>query len=170
MRQATRAVVLIAIVSVSLLSMSGAATAHNRPGSPTWCTRHPRSTRPACQHAGGSPSSAITISPNPTVETGDSDVYAVFTVATDPVDAEQTVTIVSGLNNRCLGGVTWISNQGSFSGSSATATIDDDGNATFTFLGESCAAGTVQVIADVEAGTHPTFTATFTIDPPAPSG
>jgi len=108
------------------------------------------------------------VSPNPVTETDGSEVYAVISVATDPADAEQAVEIVSGLGNRCIGGVLWISNQGSFSGYTATATIDNDGNATFTVLGGSCVAGSVQVVADVLAGTHPTYSTTLTVDPPAP--
>jgi hypothetical protein len=170
MREAVRAVVLIALLGLSMVSMAGTASAKSRPGSPKWCAHHPRSTRHGCTPSGGSPAPVrVTVSPNPMVETGNSDVYAVFSVGTSPVYAEQTVEIVSGLNNRCRQGVTWMTDQGTFSGSSASATADDDGNASFTFLGASCAAGTVQVIADVEAGTHPTTTTTFTIDPPAPS-
>jgi hypothetical protein len=107
------------------------------------------------------------------VETGDttasgtSDVYAVFYVETDPVYAETTVEISSAqLASRCLGGVTWTSNQGTFTGATATATLDDDGNAVFAFSGASCAAGTSTVIADVLAGTHLTYTSTYTIQPP----
>jgi hypothetical protein len=101
------------------------------------------------------------------VETGDSDVYAIISVGTDPVYAEQTVEIASSLVGRCAQG-TWFTNQGTFTGTSASAAIDDDGNASFTFLGASCAPGAAQVTAIVEAGTEPSATATFTIDPPAP--
>ena len=87
------------------------------------------------RHWGPPPAMNITASPNPVIETGNSDVYAVISVAVAPVYAEQTVEIVSALNVRCGGGVTWITNQGTFTGSTATATIDDDGNATFTVLG-----------------------------------
>ncbi len=100
----------------------------------------------------------------------DSDVYTVFTVETDPVYAEQTVEIDSAqLADRCDQGVTWTSNSGTFTGSTATATLDDDGNATFAFTGASCAAGDSAVIADVLAGSHPTYTSTYTILPPQPT-
>jgi hypothetical protein len=102
------------------------------------------------------------------VETGDSDVYAVFTVGTDPVYAEQTVEIVAGLANRCGLGATWFTNEGSFTGATAVAAIDNDGNANFTVLGASCASGPVQVTVLVEAGNDPSATVTFIIDPPAP--
>ena len=107
------------------------------------------------------------------VETGDttasgtSDVYAVFYVETDPVYAETQVEISSAeLASRCLGGVTWTSNQGTSTGATATAILDDDGNAVFAFSGAECAAGTSTVIADVLAGTHLTYTSTYTIQPP----
>lgn len=160
----------MAIVVALPLGVSGTVAAQKAPGSPQWCRHHPKSHRPACQKSGGggSPSSlTISASPNPMVETGDSDVDAIISVATDPVYAEQTVEIVSSLVARCATG-TWFTNQGSFTGSTASAAIDDDGNANFTFLGASCASGTVQVTAIVEAGTEPSGTATFTIDPPAP--
>jgi hypothetical protein len=48
----------------------------------------------------------------------------------------------------------------------ATGTLDDDGNAVFVFKGASCAAGTSTVTADVDAGTDPTYTTTFTVSPP----
>ena len=51
----------------------------------------------------------------------------------------------------------------------ATGTLDDDGNAVFTFQGISCAAGTYYVIADVEAGAHDTFDMTYTVNAPAPT-
>jgi hypothetical protein len=112
-------------------------------------------------------------SPNPEVETGDttasgiSDVYAVFYVETSPVYAEQTVEIDSAqLLARCVQGISWTSNQGSSSTATATATLDNDGNAVFVFIGGSCASGTAQVIADVLAGSHPTYTTTYTILPP----
>jgi hypothetical protein len=169
-------VILVALAAHTTVSLTGAASARSVPGSAKWCQHHPRSALPACRNPGGGstgtggspPASSITVSPNPVVETGGSDVYAVVTVATDPAYAEQTEEIVSALDNRCGQGVTWITDRGSFSGSTATATIDDDGNATFTVLGASCAAGDVPVIAEVEAGTDPTYTTSFTIDAPAP--
>jgi hypothetical protein len=120
------------------------------------------------------------------VETGDtgapeggSFVFAVFNVETNPVYAEQTVEISSTqLQARC--GTSWIF--GSFrqgedsdgpgdplSPATATTTLDDDGNAQFFFAGSSCAAGDSTVTADVEAGTHPTYTTTFTVLPPQPT-
>jgi len=117
----------------------------------------------------GFPTSSGTVSGGE-VETGDtgpfaSAVLAVFYVETDPVYAEQPVEISSPqLQDRC----------GSFSvfdpyPGPDHEFLDDDGNAVFLFRGSSCAAGTSVVTADVLAGTHPTYTTTFTILPPQPT-
>jgi uncharacterized repeat protein (TIGR01451 family) len=120
----------------------------------------------------------VTAYPSAEVETGDSatsgnsDVYTVFYVETDPVYAEQPVTITSPeLDARCGQGWRWEPGTGptidQASGTNvATAMLDDDGNATFVFKGASCATGDSTVIADVDAGNHPTYVTTFTVDSP----
>ena len=133
----------------------------------------------------GYPSSSGTVTGGE-VETGDtaapgggSFVFAVFNVETNPVYAEQTVEISSAqLQARC--GTSWTF--GSFgqgegsngpgdteSPTTATTTLDDDGNAQFYFAGSSCAAGPSVVTADVLAGTHPTYTTTFNVVAPQPT-
>jgi hypothetical protein len=52
---------------------------------------------------------------------------------------------------------------------SCDETKDRNGNAVFIFMGQSCASGTSEVMADVLAGTHPTYVTDFTVDPPAPT-
>jgi hypothetical protein len=113
-----------------------------------------------------------------TTASGESDVYAVFYVETDPVYAEQTVDINSAqLEARCGGFWIW---SGTNAGRSAngttvntglppTSVLDNDGNAVFVFEGASCAAGPSEVIAEVEAGSHPTYTTTFNINAPQPT-
>jgi hypothetical protein len=116
----------------------------------------------------------VTASPTKEVETGtsgeggDSDVYAVFNVETGSNKAEQTAEIQSDeLVDRCGGGSEWVTNVDTFADSmTATATLDDNGNATFVFYGVSCAAGTSTVIAVIEAGLHPKYTTTFKVEPP----
>jgi len=102
---------------------------------------------------------------------GDSDVYAVFYVETNPVYAEQTVEISDNqLADACSGGIDWYDSFTDLLNPSAPqTTLDDDGNAVFVFVGSSCAATTTDVIADVMAGSHPTYTTTFTVDPPQPT-
>jgi len=122
-----------------------------------------------------------------TSTSGDSNVYAVFYVETNPVYAEQTVEISSSqLEGRCIRGWRWevgnpngvgigpgvvgpISGTGVNTGTKASTILDDDGNAVFIFKGTSCAAGPSAVIADVLAGTHSTYTTTFTVRPPVPT-
>ncbi|MGH9016487.1 MAG: hypothetical protein ACRDY1_01950 [Acidimicrobiales bacterium] len=132
----------------------------------------------------------VTGYPNPEVEVGDtntvgnndignSDIFAVFEIETNPVYAEQAAEISSAqLEAACGEGWVWISpnpNGNSVSGTGVNtgtvpqAILDDDGNAVFGFFGKSCAAGTYDVIADIEAGTHPTYVTTYTVSPPTPT-
>ncbi|HVC69048.1 MAG TPA: hypothetical protein VNC61_02165 [Acidimicrobiales bacterium] len=120
-----------------------------------------------------------------TSASGDSNIYAVFYVETNPVYAEQTVSIDSSqLDSRCIRGWRWEpGNPGGIglgagvverdgvglnTGPKASTIIDDDGNAVFVFKGISCAAGPSAVIAEVDAGSHPTYATTFTVLPPTP--
>jgi hypothetical protein len=106
-----------------------------------------------------------------TTASGNSDVYAVFYVETDPVYAEAMAEISDNqLVDSCGQGADWYDSSGNFiPGPDITETLDDDGNGVFEFVGSSCAATTSEVIADIEAGTHPTYTSTFTVDAPAPT-
>jgi hypothetical protein len=116
-----------------------------------------------------------------TSASGDSNIYAVFYVETSPVYAEQTVEINSAqLDSRCIEGWRWEPGNALGVGLGAgysdpvfsplttipSTILDDDGNAVFVFKGISCASGPSEVIADVMAGTHPTYTTTFTVNPP----
>jgi hypothetical protein len=127
--------------------------------------------------------------PNNEVETGDtygipspsgnSDVYAVFYVETDPVYAEDQVTITSPqLEARCgqgywfqggNGGSVTISSTGTVQNAGPGSQLDNDGNAVFIFIGASCAPGDSVVTADVEGGTHQTYSMVYTILAPAPT-
>jgi hypothetical protein len=119
----------------------------------------------------------VTGFPNPEVETGDtaasgdSNVYAVFYVETDPVYAEQPVEISDNqLADSCITGFNWYDSfTDVLSSTNPQETLDDDGNAVFVFDGSSCAATTTTVIADVLAGSHPTYVSTYTVLPPAPT-
>jgi len=128
----------------------------------------------------------VTDYPNPEVETGEdmtsvgececepetiagSDVYTVFYVETNPVYAELPVEISdTQLEDSCGGGFDWYT--GDYNDIITTSppeeTLDNDGNAVFVFFGTSCAPTTSEVVADVDAGTHPTYTTTFTVLPP----
>jgi hypothetical protein len=101
----------------------------------------------------------------------DSDVFAVFYVETAPVYAEQLVEINDNqLADSCGGGAYWFdSSTDQLSSVDPQTTLDDDGNAVFVFWGASCAATTSDVVADVLAGNHPTYTTTFTVLAPQPT-
>jgi hypothetical protein len=137
----------------------------------------------------------VTVYPNPEVETGEdmtsvddccgeceeeceeetidgSDVYAVFYVETNPVYAELPVQISdTQLEDSCGGGFDWYTGDYNeiITTSPPAETLDNDGNAVFVFFGTSCAPTTSEVVADVDAGTHPTYTTTFTVLPPTPT-
>jgi hypothetical protein len=111
-----------------------------------------------------------------TTDSGFSDVYAAFYVETSPVYAELPAEISSSeLEGRCGDGWQWDSDTTTLPGhgvnheSPIQGTLDDDGNTVFIFSGASCAAGSSEVVADVIGGTHPTYTTTFNINPPAPT-
>jgi len=114
-----------------------------------------------------------------TPSSGNSDVYAAFYVETNPVYAEEPVEIGSvQLESSCGQGWVWIPGNGGTStfgkgfdinGFVASTLLDNDGNAVFIFKGQSCAPSTSDVIADVIAGTHPTYSTTFTVDAPRPT-
>jgi hypothetical protein len=119
----------------------------------------------------GAPADEVETGNSP--KSGESDVYAVFNVETSPAYAEQTVEISSPqLEDRCGGGWVWEPGNGGTevngpsTANTATTILDDDGNATFTFFGVSCAAGASAVTADVQAGTHPTYVTSYTVGAP----
>jgi hypothetical protein len=124
----------------------------------------------------GCPTSSGTVTVGE-VETGTSEIYAVFQIETNPVYAEQTVELdMAQLADRCQTANEWVElGMGFVIGTqerpggvvtTTEATLDDDGNAVVLFAGSSCAAGGSVVTADVLAGTHPTYTTTFTVLPP----
>ena len=114
------------------------------------------------------------------VETGSSNVYAVLSIETDPVYAEQSAELsLTQLADRCLATNEWVAFPSGAVNVAQTipgallttipVTLDDDGNAVAVFAGSSCAAGSSVITADVEAGTHPTYITTFTVLPPQPT-
>jgi len=124
-----------------------------------------------CVDPPGATTHGVESYPSKEVETGTSgeggysDVYAVFYVETKSVYAEATAEIQANeLFDRCGLGSEWVTNDGTFSDSpTASAQIDDNGNAAFVFYGASCASGTSTIIADVEAGLHPTYQGSFKV-------
>jgi hypothetical protein len=125
---------------------------------------------PQMTTAGVSGSPGDEVETGNTPPSGDSDVYTVFTVETDPVYAEQPVELSSNqLLDRCGGGITWFTGAISSATASITGTLDDDGNASFIFTGISCAPGGSTVVADIDAGADTTYQTTYIIDAPVPT-
>jgi len=114
----------------------------------------------------GSPANEVETGNTPA--SGDSDVYTVFNFTSSPGYAERHATISSEqLLKHCRKGIVWETNSPIspfVNSATATATIDDDGNATFVFNGASCAAGVYLVTATVGKNT---YTTNYDIDPPA---
>jgi hypothetical protein len=155
---------------------------------------------PAVTPPGLNANPAAEVETGDTTASGDSDVYAVFYVEGDPVYAEQEAEISDiQLESSCQGGWIWepgnttlvggassgnisgnphntgTSPPPNTSGDEPFTTIDDDGNAVFTFMGISCAASSTltppgsTAIGDIAfnvTGNHPTVMGTFIVDPP----
>ena len=101
---------------------------------------------------------------------GESDVYAVFYVETDPVYAEQSAEIESAqLFDRCGGRMPVDLQPGVLPHGQATATLDDDGNAVFAFSGRRARRDPPTSSPTILAGIHSGYTTTFTIVAPAPT-
>jgi hypothetical protein len=179
------------VVAMPVLGLAGVASASKSPvGSAKWCKTHPHKAKnvAACNTGTGSGSGSgsggdpsLTISPNPLIETGQSEVHAVIQVE-DASAADQTVSIDSTqLSASCGGTVTYSSLQGVTAGGSPGAltvtpstftnqiimTLDDEGNATTVVSGTDCAPGTDIVEASLTKAPYTTIdTPTLTVQPP----
>jgi len=181
-RRFARLVALTVVVSMPLLGMAGVASAASKAG-PN-CVKHPN--KPKCLNKGGGSGGgtggtgpgttqiAITISPNPLVETGASEIHAVIEVGALPNFAGDAVNIDSSqLSASCLNGVTYENLQlGGTTGSPHTSTnsisviFDNDANATVVVDGTDCAPGTDVVEADLEVAPFVTVLSTLVVNPP----
>jgi hypothetical protein len=181
------------VVTMPLLGMSSIASAKtkNTVGSPTWCIKHPKKALKIAACAAVSPGGtgpgagtdpSLTIAPNPLIETGQSEVYAVVEFS-DPTAAEQTVTIDSSqLSASCGGTITFSDLQGvtatappdstltpATSVNQVILTLDNEGNADAVVSGIDCAPGTDIFDASLTGAPFATELATLTVDPPVPT-
>jgi hypothetical protein len=129
-------------------------------------------TSPVVTHSG------VTGFPKSEVESGEySDTYAVFAVEAKVAYAGQPVELDSAqLESRCSGGWLWEPGNGGtpddgtgLGGEIPETTLDSFGNAVFVFEGVSCESGVSTVVAEVKAGTYPTYRTTFKILAPKPT-
>jgi hypothetical protein len=119
----------------------------------------------------------VQVSPNPLVETGQSEIHAVIEVETSPSFAGDKVNIDSQqLVSSCIGGVKFESigqPQGmnpllpTTSPNRIDVVLDDDGNATVIVDALDCAPGTSVIEADLEVAPFLTALTTLVALPPA---
>jgi hypothetical protein len=175
-----RLIALSVVISMPLLGLAGVASAAPV-GSAKWCANHAKAakTTPACKTStggggtGGTPPVTeiqVSISPNPVIETGVSEIAGVIQVEAQPAFAGDAVFVYSQqLLNSCED-VEFNENEGpdvsEGLGDSATITLDNDGNATVFFSGYECAPGTSLFEADLVNAPYYTATTTLTALPP----
>ena len=193
-RNLAKVLALAVVVSMPLLGSAAAAsaakpTAKSGVGSPKWCAGHPlkAKTVAACASApgggssggsggsgsgsGGSALLTIQIDPNPLVEFGASEVFAVIQVEANPSFAGDAVTIESPqLQSSCGGRITFQTFGPSAVNriiDSIQVVLDDDGNATVIVLAMDCAPGSSVIEADLDVAPFPTALTTLSAEPPA---
>jgi hypothetical protein len=162
-----------------LLGMSGVASAAAK-GSQKWCAHHSgkAATKAGCATTGGGGTGGpppvteiqVTVSPNPIIETGVSEIHAVVQVEAQPAFANDNVFIYSQqLVNSCES-VNFKANDGTelsnSLGESATVTLDNDGNATVELDAIECAPGPSLLEADLVNAPYYTATTTIQAAPP----
>jgi hypothetical protein len=175
-------IALAVVVSMPLLGLAGVASAAPV-GSSKWCGNHPKAakTTPGCQSTtpgggggtGGPPPVTeiqVTVSPNPVIEAGVSEISAVIQVEAQPAFAGDPVFVYSQqLINSC-DDVNFYENEGNvpsvYMGDSATIDLDNDGNATVLVDGYDCAPGSSLFEADLVDAPYYTATTTLTALPP----
>jgi hypothetical protein len=178
-----RLIALTVVMSMPLLGLAGVASAAPV-GSAKWCASHAKAAKktPACASTtpggggstGGPPPVTeiqVTVSPNPVIETGTSQVVGVIQVEAQPAFAGDPVFIYSQQFNNSCEYVQYNENEGNTPsvlqvGESATITLDNDGNATVFFAGDDCAPGTSLFEADLVNAPYYTATTTLTALPP----
>jgi hypothetical protein len=191
-------VALTVVVSMPLLGLAGIASAKtkNGVGSPAWCLNHPKkavsvakcnSANPGNPGGGGTGGTggsggldpSLTIAPNPLVETGQSEVYAVVEFV-DPTAAEQQVSIDSSqMSASCGGTITFSDLQGVPAPATPNATVtpktstnqviltlDNEGNADAVVSGTDCAPGSDIFDGSLLTAPFTTELATLVVDPP----
>src|SRR5579872_1766684 len=170
------------IVGGPLVATSAVASAKNAKGSAAWCAHHPKLAKKtaACAAAGGAgsggasggtgsgsaPLLTVQIDPNPLVEFGASEAYAVIQVETSPAYAGDAVDISSSQLQSSCARLLFDQVAGA-SQNRISAVLDDDGNATVLLIGFDCAPGDSVIEADLESA--PFLTGLGTVDAEAPA-
>jgi len=158
MKRFTRYSAVLAALSISVFALAGPAGAIKAKPKPK--PLHPQI--------------IVTISPNPLIETGTSNVAAVIQVECVPSDcANNKITISSTqLVNHCIGPVTYETIFGASpstpitSVGSITLAADNDGNTAVVVTATNCSSGTSLITADLNAPPFFTGTTKLTVLPP----
>jgi hypothetical protein len=164
------------------MGMSGIASAKSAKAAAAKCAAHPNKKK--CQKAGGgsgtggtggaAPLITVRVSPNPLVETGQSEVHAVVEVETSPSFAGDLVNIDSSQLEASCQTLSFENLQGpgvtpanpNVQPNRIDAVLDNDGNATVIVDGLDCAPGTSVVEADLEVAPFYTALTTLVALPP----
>ncbi len=171
-----RLVALTVVVSMPLLGMAGVASA--KVGGPHFCATH--KTAKKCAGSGGGPTGGgsgggsadiqATVSPNPVVETGQSEIHAVVQVETLPAFAGDDVTIDSQQLVDSCGKVQFETARfgipPQFGPAPISVALDDDGNATVIVDAWNCPPGTSVIDASLEKAPYLTAIAELVANPP----
>ncbi len=185
-RSFVRFTALTVVAAMPLMGMAGVASAAAK-GSPKWCAAHSKAAKKAAAcnttpgggsgsggGTGGAPPPVteiqVTVSPNPVIETGVSEIHAVVQVEAQPAFANDPVFIYSQqLLNSCED-VEFSQNSGDELsdglGESATVILDNDGNATVELDATECAPGPSLVEADLVNAPYYTATTVLQALPP----
>jgi hypothetical protein len=138
------------------------------------CAKHPNKKK--CQtggNAGSAPEITVSVSPNgannPLFEVGQSEVYAVVQVETQPAFAGDQVNIDSSQFKSSCQTLTFdsvASGTDVTMTNTALVTLDNEGNATVVLSGYNCAPGLDLVEADLAVVPYYTATTWVTVNPP----
>jgi hypothetical protein len=180
-RSPRRLIALTVVITMPLIGLAGVASAAPK-GSAKWCAAHAKAakTTPACQTTtggggtGGTPPVTeiqVTASPDPLIETGESQIDTIIEVEAQPAFAGDTVYVSSQqLDNSCAGGVVMWENEGTvlseYQGNSADITLDNDGNASLYLEAYDCAPGSSLLEADLVNAPYYTATTEIIVQPP----
>ena len=175
-----RLMALTMVLAVPMVGLSGVASAQaasaKGKAAPN-CVKHPN--RAKCLNGGtgsGSGSGAapllmtVTASPNPVLETAESDVITEIQVETSPSFAGDEVNISSSqFLASCRDMIFTAFANFQVGGPDVSVPLDNDGNAIVTLFGDNCAPGTSVIEASLTVAPFYTALTTLQVSPPAVS-
>jgi hypothetical protein len=174
-RTTLRLLALTVVLALPLVGLSGVASAKGK-AAPN-CVKHPN--RAKCLNGGtgsgsGGPGAAplitVTASPDPVLETAESDVITEIQVETSPSFAGDDVNISSTQFLASCRDTTFTAFANfQAGGPEVSIPLDNDGNAIVTLFGGNCAPGTSVIEASLTVAPFYTALTTLQVSPPAVS-